>query len=254
MEPINSRFSVSLDADAGGRIASLLLDGVELLVAEGDKPIAWGAYPMVPWAGRMDRGTLHFDGQSHQFPINIETHAIHGTALTSKWVQRSPTVATCELVAPWPLGGNVTHSVDLREDRVRFKLSVEATQPMPAQVGWHPWFRRDVGQGEQLEVRVSPRKMYEISNAAIPTGKLVAPPPPPWDNCFIDLAMPPRLAWPGFAELELRSSCDHWVIFDHPQHAICVEPQSGPPNALNTKPVIVTPDEPLVAWFEIVVV
>jgi len=35
-----------LDPEAGGRIASLRVDGLELLVAEGTGPLLWGCYPM----------------------------------------------------------------------------------------------------------------------------------------------------------------------------------------------------------------
>jgi hypothetical protein len=36
------------------------------------------------------------------------------------------------------------------------------------------------------------------------------------------------------------------VVFTEPEHAMCVEPQSGPPDALTIEPRIVTPEEPLV--------
>jgi aldose 1-epimerase len=36
-------------------------------------------------------------------------------------------------------------------------------------------------------------------------------------------------------------------VFDEPEHAICVEPQTGPPDAFTLDPVVVRPGEPLVA-------
>ena len=51
--------------------------------------------------------------------------------------------------------------------------------------------------------------------------------------------------WPGALELALESSLDHWVVYDEPDHAICVEPQSGPPDALNLGPRLVRAAEPL---------
>jgi aldose 1-epimerase len=36
------------------------------------------------------------------------------------------------------------------------------------------------------------------------------------------------------------------VVFTEPEHAICVEPQSGPPDAFNLDDPVVTPDAPLV--------
>src|SRR5690606_19167974 len=59
------RITVEVDPAAGGRLAQLRVDGSPLLVGYGDVPaelctadgspaaMAWGAYPMVPWAGRI---------------------------------------------------------------------------------------------------------------------------------------------------------------------------------------------------------
>jgi aldose 1-epimerase len=53
------------------------------------------------------------------------------------------------------------------------------------------------------------------------------------------------LAWPGLLRLELSSSCPWWVVYSMPEHAICVEPQSGPPDAANLAPEVVTAGAPL---------
>jgi aldose 1-epimerase len=45
--------------------------------------------------------------------------------------------------------------------------------------------------------------------------------------------------------VRVESECDHWVVFDVPAEATCVEPQSGPPDAFNLTPHVVTPRSPL---------
>jgi aldose 1-epimerase len=47
----------------------------------------------------------------------------------------------------------------------------------------------------------------------------------------------------------MTSTCDHVVLYDEPRHAICVEPQTGPPDALNRLEwaSLVRRDRPLVA-------
>ncbi|MEM1333882.1 MAG: hypothetical protein AAGG08_10520 [Actinomycetota bacterium] len=51
------------------------------------------------------------------------------------------------------------------------------------------------------------------------------------------------------ARVEVTSDCDHLVVFDRPAHATCVEPQSGPPDAVNLggahAPDVVAPGSPL---------
>jgi aldose 1-epimerase len=65
------------------------------------------------------------------------------------------------------------------------------------------------------------------------------------------VAVPPVLRWPGALEVTLRSSCPEWVLFDGPSHAVCLEPQTGPPDAVNLgKASLVVPGRPLAATFE----
>jgi aldose 1-epimerase len=48
----------------------------------------------------------------------------------------------------------------------------------------------------------------------------------------LQLHYPPLSRAPGLT-VTVASDCDHWVIYDQPEHATCVEPQSGPPDAAN---------------------
>ena len=66
----------------------------------------------------------------------------------------------------------------------------------------------------------------------MPTGEIITPPPSPWDDCFVGSRHAPRLDYEHLT-LTVDSDCDHWVVYDMPSHATCVEPQSGPPNAFN---------------------
>ncbi|HWG92602.1 MAG TPA: hypothetical protein VNU66_00050, partial [Mycobacteriales bacterium] len=43
----------------------------------------------------------------------------------------------------------------------------------------------------------------------------------------------PRLTWPGALALELDSPVEHWVLFDERDEAVCLEPQTGPPDAVH---------------------
>jgi aldose 1-epimerase len=138
--------------------------------------------------------------------------------------------------------------IHLDRDGLELRLEVHsAVQPFPASVGWHPWFRRDLERGEELELEFAAASMYECGVEGIPTGRLIPPSARPWDDCFTDLERPPVLTWPGALQLTIESPETHCVVYDEPEHAICVEPMTGPPNALNLAPRLVTPGEPLVA-------
>lgn len=238
-----------LDLEHGGRVASLEVDGCALLVEHAHDALDWGCYVMAPYAGRVRDGRVTFDGRSHQLPRRGGPHALHGTVLDVAWERVGDTRLRAALGPAWPWPGVVEQDVRLDPDGVTFHLTVRALDgPMPATAGWHPWFRRRVGRGGELELDVRPVAAWELDPELLPTGRLVAPPPPPWDTPFDGLHAPPRLTWPGALALELTSSCTTWVVYSQPEHAVCVEPQTARPDALASDEVVVTPDEPLHAW------
>ncbi len=246
-----------IDLVHGGRLASFVVDGRELLVTEGFGPIAWGSFPMAPFAGRVRDGAFTFRGRRHQLAIEMPPHAIHGTVLDRPWrVVDDRTIAT-ELDPGWPFRGRVVQHFELQDGRLSFRLEVHADEPMPASVGWHPWFLRQpaaapgsaspVAPTEPVTLDLDAGAMYRRDAAGITTTDRIAPAPGPWDDCFTDLRRPPVLRWPGFLELIIHSECRDWVVYTVPTEALCVEPQTAPPDALNTGATIVEPGRPLIA-------
>ncbi|HYM84012.1 MAG TPA: aldose 1-epimerase [Candidatus Dormibacteraeota bacterium] len=244
---------VELEPSAGGRIAALRVDGLELLVTEGSSALDWGCYPMVPWAGRLRAGRLTYDGAIHEFPLTMPPHAIHGTTWDVPWdvVEIEPDEVTLAipLGLPWPFGGRVIHRVELEPDGLRATLEVHAGErPMPAIVGWHPWFRRRIWDDGDVEIDLPASGMLARGADGLPDGRVVEPPPGPWDDTFVGLVSPPVVRWPGALEIAVRSSTEFWVVYDERETGVCVEPQTGPPNGLETGPfATVAPGEPLVA-------
>ncbi|HEX5149740.1 MAG TPA: hypothetical protein VFW02_11700, partial [Candidatus Limnocylindrales bacterium] len=232
-------------------------DGRELLVTEGYGPIAWGSFPMVPFAGRVRDGRFTFRGRRYELPAAMPPHAIHGTVLDRRWnLVDDRTIAT-ELGPSWPFRGRAVQRFGLEAGRFTSRLELHADEPMPATIGWHPWFRRrpPTVAGEAsgpepgaLELELDAGAMLRRDATGIATGERIMPPPPgPWDDCFTDLRRPPVLRWPGYLELTIRSDCPTWVVYTFPTEALCVEPQTAAPDALNTGPAIVEPRHPLVA-------
>ena len=244
---------IAIDLAAGGRLASFVVDGRELLVTDDPNPFRWGSYVMAPFAGRLRDGRFDFDGRTWQMPRNMAPHAIHGTVYDRPWCETEDGLEV-ELGPTWPFRGRLAHRVDLRPGMCTFRLELHADEPMPASLGWHPWFARrpvavmpDAPPTGELELEFEPGAMYERAADGIPSGRLVAPGPPPWDDCFADVRRPPLLRWPGFLELTIESAAPAWVVYDEPEEAICVEPETAAPDALNRDPDIVVPGRPLVA-------
>ncbi|MEZ5343546.1 MAG: hypothetical protein R2706_19550 [Acidimicrobiales bacterium] len=237
--------TIDVDLD-GGRLAKLSVAGLDMLVPEAEKPTRWGSFPMIPWCGRLPFGALHFDGADYTFPITSAPHANHGRTHLQRWDVVDHRTIRTDLVDPWPFGGHAIQVFDLADDRLTVTVEVHAGhRPMPAMAGWHPWFRRQLSRGRRAELTFSAASMYATDDEATPTGELIPVPPGPWDACFVGLVADPVIEWPGAIKLTISSTFDHWVIFTEPEEALCVEPQSGPPNQLNANPVVLQPGESL---------
>lgn len=240
-----------LDPHNGGRIASLRVRDVELLVTEGESEIRWGIFPMVPFAGRIGGGRFSFDGRDYALPPRLEGHALHGTVIDQEWEQTDAATIEAKLEEPWPFAGRVSHEVAVGDDGLRATLRLRADERMPATVGWHPWFRRELGKGSAANVALVAASMYE-REGKLPTGEIVEPKAPPWDDCFTGVQWPVTLRWPGFGTLEVSSDCTHVVVYDEERDAACVEPQTGPPDAVNIGGVaVLEPGDELVASMQL---
>lgn len=248
----SARATALVDPVHGGRLASLRIDGFEVLVT-GDAsshPMMWGSFPMVPWAGRVRHGRFRFGGADRVLPINLAPHSIHGTGYTARWdVGPGDELTHAFDGAVWPFRGHAVQRFELDETGLTCHLAVHAEgAPMPAMAGWHPWFRKPV------ELSFEAARMYRRDHEGMPDGSLVDVPTGPWDDCFDGVAVPPTLRWPDGPTLTVTSSCDHWVVYDQPADALCVEPQTGPPDEFNLRAddcTTATPGEPLRAWMRL---
>jgi aldose 1-epimerase len=232
----------------GGRVGGLRVGGLELL-CQGGK---FGSFPMVPWCGRLRDGRFLNGATLHQLPLSSPPHAIHGTTRDAAWrtarTSAHEAVITYDLVEPWPYAGRVTQVFSLGEDALTLTMSVETyDDSFPAQIGWHPWFNRNLG-GDDVRIDFSAAWQEERGDDHLPTGRRLDPKPGPWDDCFgMPGGVDVTLTWPGQLELKVASREEWVVVYDEQEAAVCVEPQTGPPNGLNTLPRLVTPIEPLEA-------
>ena len=243
----------------GGRFASLVVDGDELLVTEGDGPIEWGCYPMAPFAGRIRHGEFIFRGDDVRLPVNLPPHAIHGTVFDRPWRVTGPEMLSIDLGPSWPFPGRVTQRIALLPDGLDATLTLEADVAMPASLGWHPWFRRRLsGRAGHLRPASAPVELgFDAATMLVrdadgmPSGATTAPTPRPWDDCFTDVAHPPVVWWPDRLRLEIEADAAFWVVYDERPYAICVEPQTDPPDFVNlaaaagAEPTSVEPGRPL---------
>ena len=236
-----------IDPMRGGRLASLSIDGRELLrpaPSPDDVSIRWGCFVMAPWPGRLAGGRFTWQGRTLQLHRTHGHHAIHGLGWSRAWrvTRQSRTEVALELdlaAAGWPLGGMVRERLVLAPGSLRLEAEVDAEAAAPAALGWHPWFLRRGG----VRLRLDAESVLEVDRM-IPTGRTVpirgnldlAAGPElgrrRLDAAYVGVRSPIVIAWP---DLELRmllgAEMAVAVVYTPPE-VFCVEPQTAPPNAL----------------------
>ncbi|MGD9795850.1 MAG: aldose 1-epimerase [Acidimicrobiia bacterium] len=230
MEIAANDWTAVIDVERGGRIASLRVGHTEVLVGPGDHPMLWGCFLMAPFAGRIGHGRFRFpwpDGPLHTLECNLPPHAIHGVGFDRPWHRHDDGSITCDLSPRWPMRGTLRQWFEAGDDSLTTHVEAYAVEAMPFTVGWHPWFAKP------CTLEFTPGRMYERSPEQLPTGRLIAPVPRPWDDCFIDPVADPVVRFDSGLAVMVSSTCDHWTIYDEQEHGLCVEPQSGPPDAVN---------------------
>lgn len=256
---------------AGGLLTGLTLDGVDVLrpLPPGSAdPVASACFPLVPFANRIANARFVLAGKEAVLPRNFppELSSLHGLGWKVGWRLISRSSFKCALehrhdgadsapqqgdIATWPWAYRAQQRVRLGPKGCAVSLDVtnRSSVPMPAGLGLHPYFRRR----PETRVRFSAGGMMLVGPDLIPTGK-VAP-----ANRFGDFAagstLPGTLidhcftGWDGTATieddlgtitLEARGApCLH-VYAPADGSALCLEPVSHPPDALNQDPAAMT--------------
>jgi aldose 1-epimerase len=251
-EPITlraGRNQVVVDPRRGGRLASWTVDGEELLVGppnELDTSIHWGCFVMGPWPGRLADGRFDWRGRTIQLRRTHGRHAIHGLTWNRPWAVDAATADAARLSIElprdeWPMGGRVRQRVAVIEAGIRLEAEIEAdAEPMPAALGWHPWFLRRGDPRLRVDAATYQRteRMVPTGEAAPVAGRTDLRAGPALGQRRLDLAYlearsPVVVLWP---DVELRISFEPSpapLVVYTPRDSFCVEPLTAPPNAFN---------------------
>ena len=133
-------------------------------------------------------------------------HAIHGVGYDRPWRIVDDRTLAIDLDERWPFRGRLVQRFALTEASMSFELTLEADEPMPATIGWHPWFRRVLEPGDApVELEFAADTMLVRDAVGCPSGRVASPPPPPpWDDAFTGVHADPVLTWPGRAAAHHR--------------------------------------------------
>ena len=238
----------TIDADRGGRLASLTVDGRDLIVGPpdaDDRTILWGSFLMAPYCGRVEGGRLEWDGRSHQLPLTLEGNAIHGALWDRAWSVEAAQDDVAVISArfepgAWPFAGLARQLFELRDGELVTSAELIAEEPMPAALGWHPWFRRT-----DQDARLTVHSAHTLeTRELIPTGRRLPVDGTTdlrhgteigerlLDHCYTEVRAPALVEWPGFLlEIAFDEPLTSMLVHTRAE-SFCLEPQSAWPTAI----------------------
>ena len=229
------QISIAIDLDQGARLASVQWRDMQFAVPFRGQDLSWGWFSMVPFAGRIKDGIVKDSkGKKHQLPNNFDPpHALIGYGAQSSWEDIGGGRQHLELPSPFN-GATVTQSYEILDNAIRWSLEYEASDcDLPVTLGFHPWFAREIGKGDSAELLFSASKMFKRGDDSLPTGEIITPAQPPWDDTFMGIKGVPEIIWPGAARLTMECDTPYWMVYSQDDEGICIEPVTGPPDAQN---------------------
>ena len=231
----DAEFQVTIDLDQGARISSLLWRDLQITVPFRGGALNYGMYGMGPWAGRVRDGLLKTnEGKFIELPNNLmPPNAIHGFGPISSWRDIGPGRALLELPAPYG-GATLEQRIEVLDDAIRWSYEYDPGKcELPAWIGLHPWFARDLDRGGSAEIEFSAKKMLLRDKDGLPTGELISPTKQPWDDAFTEISGTPAVIWEDVLRIDIESDAPWWVVYTEDSDGVCIEPQTAPPDAAN---------------------
>ncbi len=226
----------------GGSVARLMWRGTDILRRAPDEAIAqrevrrMGCYPLVPYSNRIGHARLRFAGEEFALRPNFppEPHAIHGVGWRRPWqvAQRSASSLRLELAhvpdGDWPFAFHAAQSIGVNASGLELRLELRNAdqRPMPAGVGFHPYFPLRPG----IRLHAAWQGCWEPGADGLPQAWIPVPreldfrsarPIEDWkvDRCFT--------GWDGTARLEYAN---HTVEISAPaplDRLVCYAPADG---------------------------
>jgi aldose 1-epimerase len=263
----SGEWEAGLLPEQGGILTSLTFGGVDVLrsmARDATDPLDSACFPLVPYCNRINDGAFTWLGDAVQLPRNFppETSSIHGMGWQSAWEVVSGREFKCAMeqvnpglgprpwirpVQDWPWAHHAEQRVRLgpKGCAITLNLTNRSNVPMPAGLGFHPYFRRR----PETRVTFNSNGIWLVDEAQIPTGEIA-----PSDH-FADFAQGATLPaqtidhchmlWDGTARIEddlgsitltARGAPFLHVYAPEDGSALCLEPVSHMPDAPNQDP------------------
>jgi len=248
---------LDLAPEIGAAVTRFAFEGQDVL-----RPTPKGAFTvgdassfaLVPYANRIENGVLHFQGREYSLPRTFKDHphSMHGDGWLTAWRVTSlsrdqATLAYDHEAGDWPWTYGVEQVFALADSGLNIRLTLRNrdTKPMPASLGFHPYFPRMTS----TRLTASVAGMWKSDETELPAEHVTGSPlldfargapldkAPFVNNCYTGWRPPARIDQPDSGltiSLEASPECTFFHIFiPVGQRFFAAEPVSVMPNAFN---------------------
>ena len=249
-------FRLVLMPSLGGSVRSFSWKKENILfpaAAAPSSPLETAAFPLFPFSGRINEGRFTWGNRKVCLMPNFppEPHAIHGQAWLAPWQVERMTAESARLTYThtpdsWPWTYRAAQTFELLKTGLKVSLEIEnlGSEPMPAGLGWHPYFPRGDAQlsANVSGIWVADEGMIPDRITALGPGTDLRVPARVddlnLDNAYVAQPADASIIWPASSlTVTIRSSSElgHLVVYVPPgQTFFCVEPVSHAPDAVNS--------------------
>jgi aldose 1-epimerase len=252
----NSYLSLTISPSNGGGIVSFEAFGESVLKPAPDPisgPTDPAAFVLLPYCNRIAHGHARFGNQSFRLtrPLAGEPHALHGEGWRSAWEVKNHDEEIVELrfvhkptKGTWPWAFEATQRYELTDVGMVHTLQIRNTsdQPMPAGLGFHPYFPRSAG--DKFSAQVGGK--WNVTDDLLPKDHDLGSPEDFWPQSQLPVDVPLDHCFTGWdgklvvtrknTRINLTASDELGLLHVYaPRGAdfFCAEPVSHMPNALN---------------------
>ena len=259
----NERLRLELDPAIGGSVLAFeasLEDAWTPILRPSQRPLARSSnassFSLAPYSNRLRDGAFRFAGKSYHLR-NPEKHAIHGDVRDRPWrvVSCSREESELELRSsdftdfnfPFPLTCGAHFALRGTSLRMALRVVNSGRDAMPAGCGFHPYFRRALVPGENVELELRVSGVYP-GETPLPTGPPVPLPPAhdfsrrrpldvTLDHCFAGWDGRATLHWPSSGvtlRIEATAPFAHVIVYSPPGEPVfALEPVTNANDGFN---------------------
>lgn len=171
----------------GGALVRYRWHGMDIMRPTPDEALTerrvrlMGSYPLVPYSNRIGHAKLIAPDGTHVLQPNFpgEPHSLHGVGWQRAWQVTSSSATQAALTlthkpdADWLYAFRAVQTFTLQPDACELSLALtnQDTRPMPAGLGFHPFF--PMREGLHLQTRW--KGMWEMGEDNLPTRHSAPP-------------------------------------------------------------------------------